>query len=69
MKSAWKVLTRHNRDEESQQNCMIFPVANERNLRCYPTSEKLKEREVFGTMKCLPWRSRLINSCGTQERI
>lgn len=48
----------------------LFPAANEeRNLQCSPKSEKWREREVFGTIKCPPWRSRLINGCGTQERI
>lgn len=68
-KSTWEVLTRHKRDEESWQNYMyFFLVANEeRNLQCYPKLGKWREREVFGTMKCLPWRSQLINGCGAQE--
>lgn len=46
----------------------FFLVANEeRNLRCYPKLQKLREREVFGTMKCLPWKSQLINGCGDRK--
>lgn len=68
-KAPGKVLTRHNRDEESWQNEMIFfLVANEeRNLQCWPKRNEWREREVFSRMKCLPWKSQLINGCGAQE--
>lgn len=34
---------------------------------CDVTLREMKGEEVFGMMKCLPWRSQLINGCGAQE--